>query len=151
MATTALQKFLDQLSKNRNVQGFVNEFNRLSTELGKRGQDLNLRLTEEGEKTLQQAHDKIQQVVKAVGETQKQLDKEVDRAVDRIRSSAAKVEKGLEFYRKRALAQKARLEKLIKARSKKTATAARSTKKTAKKQAPKRTSKKTTRSTSKKA
>lgn len=138
MAVSTIQKFLDQLSRNPNVQKVVNEFNRLGGDLVKKGHDLNERLYAGSEKTLEQAHSRVQQVVKAVGDAQNQLDREVNAAVARIKKSAASVEKGLESYRKKALQQKTRIEKMLKAQSKagkKTSkkTAARSTKKTTKK------------------
>lgn len=50
---------------------------------------------------------------------QKQIDKEVDVAIARVRKSAVDMEKNLEFYRAQALKQKERLEKAIRAKTKK--------------------------------
>lgn len=117
MATTALQKFLNQLSKNKNVQNVVVEFNKLNEELKKKGSELNGRLLEEKEKTLRQAHGQYQKILSSVTTTQAQLDQEVAKALEAIRKSAGQVEKNLEIYRKKALAHKAKLEKALKARS----------------------------------
>lgn len=140
MATTALQKFLNQLSKNKNVQNVVNEFTKISDDLKKRGTELNQRWTEGKDKTLHQAQDKYHQILKAVSSTQGQLDKEVTKAIEKIRASATEVEKNLEYYRKKAVEQKDRVEKILKSKKK---TAAKTTKKAAKKVAKKATKKKT--------
>lgn len=142
MAVSAIQKFVNQLSRNPNVLKVVSEFNRLGGELVKRGQELNDRFYAGSERTLEQAHARVQQVVKAVSEAQEQLDSEVNAAVLRIKKSASSVEKGLESYRKKALQQKTKIEKMLKAQSKKNAAAKKTSKKTAKRAT---TKKKTTR------
>ncbi|MBX3039729.1 MAG: actin-binding protein [Bdellovibrionaceae bacterium] len=142
MATSALQKFLNQLSKNKNVQNVVNEFTKIGDEIKKRSTELNQRWTEEKDKTLHQAQDKYHQILKAVNSTQSQLDKEVTKAIEKIRASATEVEKNLDYYRKKAVEQKDRVEKILKSKKK---AAAKTTKKTAKKVA-----KKTVKKTSKK-
>ena len=150
MAVSTVQKFLDRLAHNKNVLGVVAEFNKLGDELKKRGHILNLQLTKEGEKTLHQAHAKVREVLKTVADAQKQLDREVEFAVAKIRRSAAGLEKSLEMYRKRAIAQKKRLEKLIAARSKKAKTVKKATSRRTKssaRKAPARTTKKTSRTT----
>lgn len=120
MAVSRIQSFLDQLSKNKNVKNVVGEFNRLGIEVRKRSVDLNQRLSKEGEKALKQAHAKVQDALKSVTAAQTQLDKEVDAAVKKIRKSAEQMESGLEFYRKRAIEQKNRIEKMIRAKAKTT-------------------------------
>lgn len=142
MAVTAIQKYIDQLSRNPNVQKVVNEFNRLGGELLKKGQELNEKFYSGSEGALEEAHARVQKVVKAVGDAQEQLDGEVNAAVTRIKKSAASVEKGLEAYRKKALAQKVRIEKLLKIQAK--------NKKTSKKAAPRATKKKATKKTTSK-
>ena len=113
MAVTAIQKFLDQLSKNKNVKDVVDEFQRLSTEVKKRGQEMNAKLTEGGEQTWKQAHDRYNKVISTIHQTQKQLDREVENAVGKIRASATQLEKNLDSYRKQAHAQKDKLAKMI--------------------------------------
>ncbi|MBX2988710.1 MAG: hypothetical protein KF802_12515 [Bdellovibrionaceae bacterium] len=146
MATIGLQKFLNQLSKNKNVQSVVSEFNRLGHELAQKGHELNERWTEGKNQTLKQAQTQYHKAVQSVTATQKQLDREVASALLKIRRSASDVEKGLESYRKKAVAQKERIEKLIKAQAKGKKTAASSKKRAPKaKKAAKRVSKKTVR------
>ena len=128
MAVNRIQSFLDQLSKNKNVQSVVNEFTRLGEEVKKRSLEINETLTHRSEAAQKDAHKRVQAALKAVKSAQSQLDREVELAVKKIRLSAGKMEAGLEQYRKRAVAQKNRLEKMILARTK-------SAKKTTKKRA----------------
>lgn len=148
MATTALQKFLDQLSKNKNVQSVVTEFNKLSDELKKRGKDLNDLFNDSKNRTLNQAQSTYQDLVNSVNETQAQLDREVERALARISSSAKEVEKNLEHYRKKVVAHKKKVEGLIKKQSAKARTQSKkkATVKKAKATGRKKAARKTTRS-----
>lgn len=131
MPSTLFQRFIDQLSENKNVQNFVTEFHKMSVEVAKRGQELNTFFNAEKEKTLGQAHTRYQQAIKTITQAQKEMDREVDKAIKMIRQSATKVEKNLNAYKKKAVAQKAKVEKLIKAKAKKTATKPRRTSKKA--------------------
>lgn len=118
MALGKIQQYIDQLSKNKNVQNVVGEFTKLGEELRKRTDDLNVRFNEEREKTLKQAHAKVNEAMKAAAKAQAELDKEVNAAIAKIRKSAERVETNLEYYRKKAVAQKTKLEKALRARAK---------------------------------
>ena len=143
MAIASLQKFLSQLSKNKNVQKTVNELTKISDDLNKRGTELSKRFTAGKEKTLKQARDGYHQMLKAVGTSQTQLDKEMNKALGKIRSAATEVEKNLEYYRKKALDQKERVEKMMMSTQQ-------ATKKKASKKVSKKVSKKTTKKASRK-
>ena len=84
------------------------------------------------------AEDCVKEIVKKVSAAEKDLQKEVNKVVVKIKTSATDVEKNLDLYRKKAIQQKNKIEKLLK--SKKAAPAAKVKKAKA---APKRTAKKT--------
>lgn len=138
VALVNLQKFVADISNNKNVKTFVSEFNGLGQDLRRMGQELNKRLSSEKERTLHEAHARYQAMLKTITQAQRQLNSEVDKAVRSIRGSAKNVEKSLEKTRKQALARKKKIETLIKrqgavAGKKVTTTKKKATKKVSKK------------------
>ncbi len=143
MATMTFQKILGNLSTNKNVKNILSDFQKLSKELRQKGGQLNTRFTSEKAKTMQQARTQYKKILTKVGISQKQLDREVDKALKLIKKSAANVEKNLHFYSKKATEQSQKIEKII---SKKAA-APRSAVKTTKKKASRKAVRKSTRKT----
>lgn len=133
----SLQKFLNDLSANKNLKGFVGEFQKLRGEFTKRGHEIQSRWKAEKTKTLKE----VQRAVKTLNSSKEQLRKEVDKTITMIEKSAKDLEKNIEGYRKVAVARKAKLESMIRAQ------AGGSKKKSSRKKA-KTSKKKTTRKTS---
>ena len=144
MATMTFQKILGNLSTNKNVKNILSDFQKLSKELRQKGGQLNTRFTSEKAKTMQQARTQYKKILTKVGISQKQLDREVDKALKLIKKSAANVEKNLHFYSKKATEQSQKIEKIM--LNKKTA-APRSAAKTTKKKTSRKAVRKTTRKT----
>jgi Asp-tRNA(Asn)/Glu-tRNA(Gln) amidotransferase C subunit len=143
MATTTFQKVLGNLSTNKNVKNLLTDFQKLSKELKQKGAKLNTRFSSEKNKTMKQARTQYKKILTIVGQSEKQLGKEVDKALNLIKKSAADVEKNLQYYRKKAVAQSEKVEKILKTAPKKAAAAGKTSKK--------KTSKKTVRKTTRKA
>lgn len=134
---TLTQKLIQNLSKNKNVQSFLSDFAKLSKDLKEKSQELNKMWTSEKNKTIDQAHTQYQKVAKSISQTQAELDREVNKAISLIIKSADDVEKNLTAYKKKVLAQKSKIEKMILS-SQKTA------KKASKASSPRTSAKKTT-------
>lgn len=118
MANKTIQKILSNLSANKNVQNLVSELQKLSAELKDQGSKLNTKL---------QSHAQYQTLMGLANQSQKELDRELKKALAKIKKSAADVEKNLKNYKKKATAQSKKLEKIlkgkaVKASKKKTAT-----------------------------
>ncbi len=139
MATMTFQKILGNLSTNKNVKNILSDFQKLSKELRQKGGKLNTRFTHEKAKTIQQARSQYKKILTKVGLSQKQLDREVGKALNLIKKSAADVEKNLQLYRKKATEQSQKIEKII---LKKKPGASRAAAKSTKKKATRKTSRK---------
>lgn len=139
---TLTQKLIQNLSKNKNVQSFLSDFAKVSEDLKGKTQELNKKWQQEKSKTFDQAHTQYQKVIKSISQTQAELDREVNKAIALIIKSADDVERSLSAYKKKALEQKTKIEKLLK--QSKTAQKASSKKRSSK------VSKKATRKTTKK-
>lgn len=143
MATITFQKILSNLSTNPNVKKLVENFNQLSTELMKKEAELKKTFGKQREEKIALALKKYNEVLKTLNGSEKKLAKEVNTAVAQIKKSAGDVKKDIVNYKKKALAQRQRIEKTLfakKAAAKKTS-----------KKAAKKVSKKVSRKTSKKA
>lgn len=134
---STVQKFIEDLSGNKNVKNLISDFQKISKDIKQTGHDLNLRLNAKKQKTMRQAHTKYSKVLHFINQSQKQLDSEVDKAISLIRKSATEMEKNLTHYRKKVMTQRNRLEKMLKAKS---AAPSTSKKKTSSKKTTRRTS-----------
>ncbi len=143
MATMTFQKILGNLSTNKNVKNILSDFQKLSKELRQKGGQLNTRFTSEKAKTMQQARTQYKKILTKVGISQKQLDREVDKALKLIKKSAANVEKNLHFYSKKATEQSQKIEKIMNKKAAAPRSAAKTTKKKASRKAVRKTSRKT--------
>ena len=142
MATTTFQKILSNLSSNPNVKKLVENFNQLSAELLKKEAELKKTFGKQKDEKFAMALKKYNEVLKTLNGSEKKLAKEVNTAVTQIKKSAGDVKKDITNYKKKALAQKAKIEKSLFAQK---ATAAKKTSKKASKKVAKKTSKKAVR------
>ena len=128
-----IQTFIKKLSESQNVKKVVKDIQTLSTNVQKRAQALK---TDEAVR-------KYKDILKKVSQAENDLEKEVNKVVVKIKKSATEVEKNLGLYKKKAVAQKAKIEKILKGQK---ATASRSAgpakKRTTKKKAKKSAAKK---------
>lgn len=125
MATITIK--LDEVVK-KFTNGLNSELQKVSKEVRLKGAELNAKLATD--KTVQQALNRYQSLLKSVTESQAQLNSEIEDAVTKLQKSASGVEKNLIAYKKKALAQKAKLEKLL-GKKTKAAAAKKTTKKVA--------------------
>jgi hypothetical protein len=159
MATVAFQKLLTNLSKNKNVQNLLENFQTLSDEIKKKEVQLKGRFDQQKEEKIEMAWEKYQELIKVLSVSEGKLEKEVNQTISKIKKSADDLEKNIVAYKKKALAKKSELEKslfkkqMAKKTTKKAAGKAKATtKKVAKKAtAAKKTTKKAVKKTSKKA
>ncbi len=133
----ALTKIIENLSKNANVKRFLSDFDRLSQDLKKMQAELNQKFGTEKEHALKKAKAEYARILSKVRVAEKDLNKEVQTAISKIKKSAGKVEKNLNNYKKKATQQQAKASRILKSKAatKKTApkAKARTTKKTSKK------------------
>jgi hypothetical protein len=153
VATAAFQKILSNLSSNKNVQTLMDSFQKLNTEIKKIEGDLKGRIDQQKEAKIELAWKKYQEIVKVLGASEEKLEKEVNSTISKIKKSADSLEKNIVVYKKKAIAQKAKLEKTLfkSAMSKKTSKKAAGAAKTTKKAVTKKVARKTTKKATKKA
>ena len=104
MALEKIQAFIQKMSETPKVKQVVSDIQTLSEDIQKRVQDLNTK----------EAVKKYKDIAKKVTRAEANLQKEVKKVVSQLRTSADGAEKNLELYKKKALAQKAKIEKMIK-------------------------------------
>lgn len=132
---------LDEVVK-KFTNGLNAELQKVGKEVRLKGAELNAKLATD--KTVQQALNRYQQLLKSVTESQASLNTEIEEAVNKLQKSASGVEKNLIAYKKKALAQKAKLEKLLGKKAKTSVKKTAAKKKTTKKAATAKNAKKTT-------
>lgn len=103
MALEKIQAFIQKMSETPKVKQVVSDIQTLSEDIQKRVQDLNTK----------EAVKKYKDIAKKVTKAEADLQKEVKKVVAQLRTSADEAEKNLELYKKKALAQKAKIEKMI--------------------------------------
>lgn len=113
MATTAMQKILENLSGNKGIKNLLENFQKLNDEIKNKESELKGRFDKQKDEKIELAWKKYQEIVKALGTSEKKLEKEVNSTISKIKKSAAGLEKNLAAYKKKVLAQKAKLEKTI--------------------------------------
>lgn len=145
MASAAFQKILENLSENKNVQNLLESFHKLSEEIKKKESELKGRFDKEKDEKVELAWKKYQEIVKALSASEAKLEKEVNTTISKIKKSADDLEKNIQTYKKKAIAQKDKLERTLfkkqttkKASSKKAAPKKTTAKKTTKKAAVKK-------------
>lgn len=148
MSSATFQKILGNLSKNKNVQNLLENFQTLSDEIKKREKSLKGKIDQTKDQKIEQAWQKYQEIVKVLSVSEGKLEKEVNSTISKIKKSADGLEKNIATAKKKALIQKQKLEKAL---FKKTMTSKKTaTKKVAKKTTVKKATKKTVRKATKK-
>ncbi|MFN8847221.1 MAG: hypothetical protein ACK5V3_06740 [Bdellovibrionales bacterium] len=115
-----LSKIIENLSQNPNVKKFIADVERLGTDLKKMQAELNKKFSTEKEQAIKKAKAEYDRVLAKVKTAEKDLNKEVNQAIVKIKKSASQVEKNLKTYKKTATVQKAKAEKILKAKKKTT-------------------------------
>ena len=133
MALSKIQTLIQKLSESENVKKVVSDIQTLSNDIQKKVQTLN---TEEAVR-------KYKDVVKKVSRAEGDLQKEVTKVIVKLKKSAADIEKNLNLYKKKAVQQRSKIEKILKAKqaglkTKPTATRKKAVRKAAAKTAPKK-------------
>lgn len=113
MATAGFQKMLSNLSKNKNVQNLLESFQTLSDEIKKKESELKGRFDKEKDEKVELAWKKYQEIIKALSASEEKLEKEVNSTISKIKKSADSLEKNIQAYKKKAIAQKTKLEKTV--------------------------------------
>ncbi len=140
MALTKFQSFVKKVSESQNVKKVIADLQTLSTDVQKVVKQVN---TDDAVK-------KYKEIMKKVSKREVELEKEVKKMTGKFKKSAAEAEKNLMVYKKKALEQKAKIEKMFSGKAATKATAPKKTvakvkktvKKAVKKAAPKRTASK---------
>lgn len=127
-----IQTFIQKLSESQNVKKVVKDIQTLSTNVQKRAQALK---TDEAVR-------KYKDILKKVSQAENDLEKEVNKVVGKIKKSATEVEKNLGLYKKKAVAQKSKLEKILKGQKSEAKSTGSAKKRTTKKKAKKSATKK---------
>ncbi|MCK6596798.1 MAG: hypothetical protein L6Q37_00420 [Bdellovibrionaceae bacterium] len=104
-------KISNELENNANAKKLAAELEKLNQELTHKGNQIKSYINTEKNKKVKSAESKYKSMMKQITLTQKQLDKELSKAVKQIKTSALKVEKNIKSYKKTALAKKDKLEK----------------------------------------
>lgn len=104
-------KISNELENNTNAKKLAAELEKLNQELTHKGNQIKSYINTEKNKKVKSAESKYKSMMKQITLTQKQLDKELSKAVKQIKTSALKVEKNIKSYKKTALAKKDKLEK----------------------------------------
>ncbi len=104
MALQKIQEFIKKMSETPKVKKVLSDIQNLTVDVQKRVQHLN--------KT--EAVKKYKNIAKKVSKAESDLQKEVTQVVKQIRTATNQAEKNLDSYKKIALQQKAKIEKIIK-------------------------------------
>jgi hypothetical protein len=94
------------LSESENVKKVMNDVQTLSNDIQKRVQNLNA----------DEAVKKYKEIAKKVSKAEGDLQKEVNKVIVKIKKSATDIEKNLDLYKKKAVQQRAKHEKMLKAK-----------------------------------
>lgn len=113
MTNAAFQKILGNLSEAKAVQSLLENFQKLNDEIKKKEAELKNRFDQEKEEKIEMAWKKYQEIVKVLSSSEAKLEKEVNRTVAKIKKSADDLEKNIVAYKKKAIAQKTKLEKSL--------------------------------------
>lgn len=111
MASVTFKKIVEDLSSKKSMKNLVSDFKKLSAELKNKANQIDIKWVDD--KTLKQAKAKYRELIKTLNNSQAKIDSEVNNALEMIRSSASELEKNIITYKKSALAQKAKLEKMF--------------------------------------
>jgi len=107
MALTNIQKIVQKLSEQKNVKKVIAEVQSVTHDLQAKIQRL----------SADQAVKKYKDLAKKVVAAENELQREVHKVVAQVKRSATDVEKNLASYKKKAAAQRTKIEKAIKAKA----------------------------------
>ncbi|MES2801438.1 MAG: hypothetical protein V4654_03015 [Bdellovibrionota bacterium] len=107
MALTNIQKIVQKLSEQKNVKKVIAEVQAVTHDLQTKIQKL----------SADQAVKKYKNLAKKVVAAENELQREVHKVVAQVKRSATDVEKNLASYKKKAQAQRSKIEKAIKAKA----------------------------------
>lgn len=107
MALTNIQKIVQKLSEQKNVKKVIAEVQSVTHDLQTKIQRL----------SADQAVKKYKDLAKKVVAAENELQKEVHKVVAQVKRSASDVERNLAAYKKKAEAQRAKIEKAIQAKA----------------------------------
>lgn len=107
MALTNIQKIVQKLSEQKNVKKVIADVQAVTHDLQTKIQKL----------SADQAVKKYKDLAKKVVAAENELQKEVHKVVAQVKKSATDVEKNLASYKKKAEAQRTKIEKAIKAKA----------------------------------
>lgn len=107
MALTNIQKIVQKLSEQKNVKKVIADVQAVTHDLQTKIQKL----------SADQAVKKYKDLAKKVVSAENELQKEVHKVVAQVKKSATDVEKNLASYKKKAEAQRSKIEKAIKAKA----------------------------------
>ncbi|XGC81447.1 actin-binding protein [Bdellovibrio bacteriovorus] len=113
MATATFQKILENLSGNKGVQNLLENFQKLNDEIKKKEVELKDKFDQQKEEKIEMAWKKYQDIIKVLSTSEEKLEKEVNTAIAKIKKSADDLEKNIQTYKKKAIAQKTILEKAV--------------------------------------
>jgi len=144
MSNFNFQFLVSKISSSPQFKKAKDEIQKVADDLKRKS--INIHLSPEAKKKLNEAMATYQTLVKKVNQTEKQVESEFNKAISKIKKSRSNVEKSLNSYTKLAMHQKAKLEKVFKAAPKASASAKKDSKKTTKKavKATKKVAKRTT-------
>lgn len=107
MALTNIQKIVQKLSEQKNVKKVIADVQAVTHDLQTKIQKIS------ADKAVKKYKDLAKKVVAAENE----LQREVHKVVAQVKRSATDVEKNLASYKKKAVAQRSKIEKAIKAKA----------------------------------
>ena len=103
MNLNKIKSMIQKISETPNVKKVIDDVQAATTEIQSQLQKINTN----------DAVKKYKELVKKVSAKEKQLQKEVTMVVTKFKKTAGEVEKNLETYKKKAKAQRAKIEKTI--------------------------------------
>jgi len=104
MALSKIQTLIQKLSESQNVKKIVTDVQSLSNDIQKKMQTLN---TDEAVR-------KYKEIAKKVSRAEGDLQKEVTKVIVKLKKSATDIEKNLNLYKKKAVQQRSKIEKILK-------------------------------------
>lgn len=137
-AKNQVQVLINKISSTPQVQKALGEVQKIADDLKTKAQNLNInmKLTPETQHKIQEALKSYHMIASKVATTEKEVEAEFDKLMKKFKSKQSQIEKNLDTYKKKAVTQKQKLQKMFKKAQKKTtkkAAAPKTTKKVAKK------------------
>lgn len=113
MATPTFQKMIQNLTTSKGVQNLLEGFQKLNDEIKKKETELKSAFDQQRDEKIEMAWKKYQEIVKVLGSSEEKIEKEVNKTIKNLKTSADSLEKNIAAYKKKAIAQKAKWEKSV--------------------------------------